>query len=154
MFEFEKQILKGEGRYPTVSYPYTVLPISDKGKLAFARWNSGNTNRIVPEKEKQTLIEKLFSLVREPKEEVQLREPLTGSVRIYEDVQNIEIEVKRLVVKKMALAGVPNIEYMGDTFARHTLNPLEIDKDFKIEIGERVVDEPPLKLTFDDIKAL
>jgi hypothetical protein len=150
MFEFEKEIMKLENRYPMVGYPYKVIAISEKAKLAFAK-HTKRTGRMIPQKEIKKFIEENSDLSKAP---------FSGVVGLYdEDLDEVSIEAQMItnVLKKMALSGVDGIEYreLFDSYVRHVMGPLEYGKDFDIEIGKKISYGPPQgELTFADIKAL
>lgn len=149
MFEFEKQIMKNEGRYPLVGYPYKVIPLTKTAELAFAKFRSA-PHRVIP----NSLMDKFI------KDNLNLeQEPYIGTVKLHADtnVNQAEVLARKLVVRRMATCEVPHIEYLDDfgMSKRHVLYPLIYDKDFTIELGEKIIyDEQPKKLTFADIKAL
>lgn len=150
MFEFEKQILKAENRFPMESYFYEVIALTEAAKWSFSKYNSGIDSRIITSlEEKKAIISQYLN---------ENKEPLIGIVSIYANDPNWQLEVERVVVRSMAKKGVPRISYhhLSDSYTAHSVfAPLELNKDFKIKIIEKVNNEPPaVKLTFDDIKAL
>jgi len=150
MFEFEKQILKAENRFPMEGYFYEVIALTEAAKLSFSKYNSGIDSRVITTyEETKAIISQYLN---------KNKQPLIGIVSIYANDPNWQIEVERVVIRLMAKSGVPRISYYhkGDSYTAHSVfSPLEINKDFKIKIIEKVNNEPPaVKLTFDDIKAL
>ncbi|OKL37609.1 hypothetical protein [Domibacillus mangrovi] len=148
MFEFERQIMKAENKYPMVEYAYKVIPISEFGKFSFAKYLNA-PHRMIPKSEVNSFIEKNLNVNREP---------FIGQVKIHEDIKEsaVKTEVERIVLQKLAMHNVPGVNYSDSygTFKRVNFDALEFGQDFVIEIGEKIVFEQPKKLTFDDIKAL
>lgn len=149
MFEFEKQIMKAEGKFPVISYPYKVVPISDEAKFSFAKYKN-TLHRFLSDKEKKRFIEKNLNVKQVP---------FVGEVKFYEDMkeENIKIEVNQRVLKTLAIYEVPGVSYSDPdgSFKRFMTSPLKYGKDFVIEIGEKIIHESKQeKLTFADIKAL
>lgn len=149
MFEFEKQIMKAERRFPLVGYSYKVVPKTKKAEFSFAKWNKF-VHRIMSESEQKKFITENLDLKRSP---------FMGVVKVHEDIKENEVDhvIKHSVLRNLAEMNVPGIEY-SDPSGRHKyvcLTPLKYEKDFVIEVVEKITyDEEPKKLTFDDIKAL
>lgn len=149
MFEFEKQIMKIENRFPLVGYPYKVIPLTKSAKVAFAKFRNA-PHRVILNSEIESFIEKNLNLEQEP---------FIGTVKFHMDIDTSQVEVlaRKLVIRKLASFDIADIEYFDDfgMSKRHVLNPLIYDKDFTIEFGEKITYEQQAnKLTFDDIKAL
>lgn len=147
MFEFEKQIMKADNKYPMVGYAYKVIPTTERGKFAFAKWKR-DPQRMLRNSEIKSFITENLDINKEP---------FVGIVKLYEDVKEHEAKtlVDEVVLRKLAVANVPGVDYNDQfgSFKRH-LNPLEYRKDFVIEIVKKITYEQPKSLSFDDIKAL
>lgn len=149
MFEFEKRIMKINGDFPMAGYPYKVIPLTEEAKYCFARYTSGNPHRLLSSREIKSFIKEKLNVETEP---------FIGIVKFHADAdaRQVEMLARNLILKNMAGCSVPGIAY-ADEFGmskRHVLLPLQCDKDFTIELGEKITYEPPKKLSFDDIKAL
>ncbi|WP_154675704.1 hypothetical protein [Parafrankia elaeagni] len=144
MHAYEKEIAKREGLMPLCSYPYKVIPVSDQAKLFFALFNK---KRGPIEKTTPQFIEKYLKTDKFP---------FTGKISFYYDNPNESErgnEVRSLVNWNMAENWVPGIQHpkSGKISTQRTL---EEGKDYRIEIGEKIMNEQPKKLSFNDIKAL
>lgn len=150
MFEFEKQIMKAENRYPMVGYSYKVLPKSEFAKLCFAKFRAAPHRTIFIGEKKKFIEEHLNSVLSQ--------DPFTGIVKFHADIDENQVEMlgRHIVLQNMGNSSVAGIEY-SDPFGiskRYVFNPLIYDKDFTIEFGEKITYQQPKPLTFDDIKAL
>ncbi|PLR79702.1 hypothetical protein CVD25_06490 [Bacillus canaveralius] len=146
MYPFEKEIAKREMLAIVCSYPYKVIPLSDRAKLAFALFNK-NSGPL--EKTTAAFFEKYLNVEKEP---------FVGQVSFYyDDPYESEGSLKRTTKERaiwwMAENWVSGITHpnsdRGTFFASLTEG-----EDYKVEVGEKIVHEQPKALTFDDIKAL
>ncbi|RVT56428.1 hypothetical protein [Niallia taxi] len=149
MFEFEKQIMKAEGKFPMVTYPYKVKPITDEAKFSFAKFKN-IPHHFLSDSERKRFIKENLNVERSP---------FIGEVNIYEDVngEKLRFEIEHYVIRTLAMNDVPGVDYKDPfgTFRRVNFSNLEYRKDFIIEIGEKIIQQQKQeKLTFADIKAL
>lgn len=140
MHAYQKEIAKREMLNLVCSYLYKVTPLSDQAKLFFAIFNknSGPIEKITP-----SFLEKYLKVDRKP---------FVGKISFYYD-ETDEAKVKSLAVWNMAESCVPGINH-PNSGKKTTYAPLEEGKDFKVEVGEKIIHEQPKPLTFDDIRDL
>lgn len=149
MFEFEKQIMKAEGKFPMVIYPYKVRPITDEAKFSFAKFKN-LPRHLLSDSEKKRFIKENLNVERSP---------FIGEVTLCEDVkgENLRLEIEQYVLRTLAMNDVPGVDYKDPfgIYKKVNFSNLEYRKDFIIEIGEKIIHESKQeKLTFADIKAL
>lgn len=144
MHAFEKEIAKTEMLTPVCSYPYKVIPLSDQAKLAFALFNK-NSGPL--ERTTAAFLKKYLNVEKGP---------FVGKMTFYYEESNETVrksETKQLAIWNMAESWVPGI-FHTHSGKSSFYTALAEGKDYKVEVGEKIVHEQPKALTFDDIKAL
>jgi hypothetical protein len=146
MSEFNKELSKREMITPVCSYPYKVVPLTDQAKLGFAMFNkkSGPVERSNAE-----VIKKFLNMDKPP---------FIGQRTFYYDDPNEteeqrKNETKELAIWRMAESWVPGISHPKSD-RKNAYTTLVYDRDYTIEVGEKIIHEQPERLTFEDIKAL
>ncbi|RDW15950.1 hypothetical protein [Oceanobacillus chungangensis] len=148
MKHYEIEVAKQESRTPLFYYPYHIVLKSELAKYMVAKHFFSKTTSYVLSMKKQDL-----ALLTDEN-----MKDLSGRYTFhYDDPQ--ETEGTRIAIVKDAVPGA--IGRKGIDGFTHFLPgvkgygaSLEVGKDFDIVVGERVEVEQPVKLTFDDIKAL
>ncbi|RYI25085.1 hypothetical protein EVU96_25055 [Bacillus infantis] len=148
MYAFEKEIANREMLYPVCSYPYKVIPLTEQAKAAFAAFNKKNSPGSAPiEKSLMEFIKKYFK----PDKDF-----FTGKATFYfdeADEQKRINETKSIAVWYMTESGVPGIFHPKSGKKSYYVT-LKEDKDFRVEVGEKITHDQPKTPTFEDIKAL
>ncbi|MRX56726.1 hypothetical protein GJU41_22545 [Bacillus idriensis] len=143
MYAFEKEILKRENPAIFCSYPYKVIPLSDQAKIAFAKHNKKSG----PMESNANTVKKYLNVEKKP---------FVGMVSFpFDDPNeaNFIRETKSRAIWKMTESGVPGV-FHHDSGIKSYYVTLHEGKDFKIEVGEKIIHEQPQSLTFEDIKTL
>jgi hypothetical protein len=146
MSQFNKQLAKMEMITPVCSYPYKVVPLTEQAKLAFSLFNKKSGPM---ENRNADVIKKYFNMDKPP---------FIGQRTFYYDDPNEteeqrKNETKELAIWRMAESWVPGINH-PKSFKTSSYKALIPDKDYIVEIGEKIIHEQPEIFTFDDIKAL
>jgi hypothetical protein len=146
MHSFEKEILKREMLHPVASYPYKVIPLTNKAKLSFSLFNKRNGEL---ERSNAELFKKYLNVDKFP---------FVGQMTFYYDDPKESEEVRKeltkdLAIRNMAERWVPGVTHV-DVKKSTGFGALIKDEDYTIEVGEKITHEQPKTLTFADIKAL
>jgi hypothetical protein len=150
MFDYEIEIARREQLFHFYSYPYKVVPISDRAKQSFYVYMLPTRGPLMP------ITGKMISEV--VTEENLARYPFSGKLTfVYDDPKQTEstrIEMARMhAIWSMANSGVDGFSH-PDLRIKSYVAVLTEGIDYRIEIGDKIVYKRPAELSYDVIKAL
>lgn len=150
MFDYEIEIARREQLFHYYSYPYKVVPISERAKQSFYIYMLPTRGPLRP------ITAKMISEV--VTEENLARHPFTGKLSFFYDdpkqTESTRIEMARMhAIWSMAKSRVEGFSHKDVWIKSYTAALIE-GTDYRIEIGEKIVHKRPAELSYDVIKAL